>query len=116
MKMQELTQIPWLKKEIQMEEGRLENTGADRREKGGAAGQLPGRQRLLIRQRRERCEAELARLEQYISAIDDSMTRQIFVYRFACGMSWLQVANILGGGNTADGVKKRCQRWMAAHP
>jgi hypothetical protein len=55
---------------------------------------------------------EKARLERWIDQIPDSLTRQIFRYRFAEGMSWGDVAVQIGGGNTVDGVKKRCYRYL----
>ena len=103
----DLAQIFWLKREIRMEEGRIRQM---ERTQGDAA--------VLerIRNRQNRSAAQLLALESYIDGIDDSFTRQIFVYRYACGMNWQEVARAVGGGNTADGVKKRCQRWLAAHP
>ena len=103
----DLAQLFWLKREIRMEEGRIRQM---ERTQGDAA--------VLerIRNRQARSAAQLLALESYIDGIDDSFTRQIFVYRYACGMNWQEVARAMGGGNTADGVKKRCQRWLAAHP
>ncbi len=109
MKNSELTQLYWLKKEIRLEEGRLRELDM---EGGREADALWYR----IYRRKERCAAQVMEMEGYIDSIDDSITRQIFVYRYAYGMNWVQIAHILGGGNTADGVKKRCQRWLAAHP
>ncbi|MBE6615906.1 MAG: hypothetical protein E7631_11470 [Ruminococcaceae bacterium] len=103
----DLTQLFWLKKEIHMEEGRMKQMKT-RGEMGAVLEQ--------IRNRQDRCTAQMLALEKYIDSIDDSFTRQIFVYRYACGMNWQEVARAIGGGNTADGVKKRCQRWLSAHP
>ncbi|MBQ7922369.1 MAG: hypothetical protein IJ325_07320 [Clostridia bacterium] len=110
-----LAQMVWLKKEILLEERRIREMEQENGE-SVQGGKTADRRRELIQKRRERCVAELTALEQYITSIDDSLTRQIFVYRYAYGMNWLEVAGALGGGNTADGVKKRCQRWLAAHP
>jgi len=41
-------------------------------------------------------------LERYIAGIDDSLIQQIFTLRFINRLSWQQVANRIGGGNTAD--------------
>ena len=68
-----------------------------------------------IRARMANCGRLQVELERYISNIDDSLTRQIFVYRYAQGMNWVQIANKLGGGNTWESVKKRCQRYIAKH-
>lgn len=59
---------------------------------------------------------ERARLERYIAGIDDSMTRQIFSCRFVDGLSWNAVADALGGGNTDESVKKTCYRYLLRHP
>ena len=61
------------------------------------------------------CIKELNRLEDYIESIDDSFTRQIFELRYQYGMNWIEVAHAMGGGNTPDGVKKRCQRYIRKH-
>lgn len=70
--------------------------------------------RALIAERQARCVLERDRLEQYIQEIPDSLTRAVFELRFAECLSWPQVADSLGGGNTAEGVKKRCYRYLRA--
>lgn len=55
---------------------------------------------------------ERRRIERYIADIPDSLTRQIFTLRFVDGLSWLQVANKIGGDNTEDSVKKTCYRYI----
>ena len=62
-----------------------------------------------------RREAEVARQEvaEYIAGIDDDYTRLIFRLRFLHGLSWGEVAGIVGGRNTADGVKKVCYRFLS---
>ena len=52
--------------------------------------------RALLTERRLRCLDELARLYAYIEAIDDSLIRQIFTYRYVDGLTWQQVARALG--------------------
>lgn len=68
--------------------------------------------RNILDKRRKRLEFEKLRLENYISTIPDSLTRQIFVYRFVNGLPWEQVAACIGGNNTADSVKKCCYRYL----
>ena len=58
------------------------------------------------------CIHERNRLERYIAEIPDSLTRQVFEYRFADCMRWEQVAACIGDGNTADRVKKICYRYL----
>ena len=69
---------------------------------------------ITIATKQIQCIRERARLLRYIRSIKDSLTRSIFELRFVCGMSWKQVADSLGGGNTVDGVKKRCYRYLRA--
>ncbi|MGN0363681.1 MAG: hypothetical protein ACI4ET_12660 [Bilifractor sp.] len=59
---------------------------------------------------------ERARLERYIGSIEDTLTQQIFSLRFVDCLDWVQVAEALGGHNTAEGVKKRCYRYLDSHP
>ena len=60
-------------------------------------------------------EAELAYLRGYIAKIDDALTRRIFELRYIDGCSWAQVARRIGGGNTAESVRKRHNRYIRAH-
>ena len=55
---------------------------------------------------------EYNRLLRYISTIDDSQTRQIFMLHFVDGLGWRQVAFSMGGGNTEETVKKICYRFI----
>lgn len=68
----------------------------------------------IIAARQIQCIHERARLERWISAIPDSLTRQIFHLRFVSGLPWLQVALSIGGGNTEAGVKMTCYRYLKA--
>ena len=58
------------------------------------------------------CYHQRSRIERYISQIQDSLTRQIFTLRFVEDFNWSKVAFIIGGGNSADSVKKRCFRYI----
>ena len=51
-------------------------------------------------------------LERYIADIPDSVTRQIFEYRFANCLPWEQVAACMGGDNKGESVRKRCYRYL----
>lgn len=66
----------------------------------------------IIAARRIQCIHERARLERWISEIPDSLTRQIFLYRFADCLSWVQVATRIGGGNNAGNVSERCYSYL----
>ena len=66
----------------------------------------------IIAAKQIQCIHERQRLERYIATIPDSVTRSIFELRFANCLPWQQVAASIGGGNTTDGVKKRCYRYL----
>ena len=52
------------------------------------------------------------RLLRYIETIDDSLVRQIMTYRYIDLMTWNDVADTIGGGNTEDSVKKKVYRFL----
>ena len=60
-------------------------------------------------------ETELAYLRRYIASIDDALTRRIFELRYIGRYSWAQVARKIGGGNTAEAVRKRHNRYLRQH-
>lgn len=66
----------------------------------------------IIAARQIQCIHERARLERWISAIPDSLTRQIFQARFVDGKTWAQVAQTVGGDITESGVKMICHRYL----
>ncbi len=49
-------------------------------------------------------------IAEYVNTLDDSLERQIVFYRCIKCMPWIKVAHKIGGGNTADGVRKRFDR------
>lgn len=63
-----------------------------------------------------RREQERARLEQYITSIPDSLTRQIFMQRFMQCKSWNEIADSTGKEITEDSVKKKCYRYIKNNP
>lgn len=60
----------------------------------------------------KRCFYELNRLNRYISSIEDSHIRQIFQLRYVNGLSWQEVADCMGGNNTAVGVRVAHYRYL----
>lgn len=56
--------------------------------------------------------AEEGDISAWISGIDDPLTRQIFRLRFLCGLPWADVAQTVGGRNTASSVKMVCSRYL----
>ena len=60
----------------------------------------------------QRCAEEKKKLEKYIGGIKDDQTRMIFRLRFIHCMTWTQVAEAIGGRNTANSVKLICHRYL----
>lgn len=73
----------------------------------------------LIEAQIERLRREARSLETeingFISGIPDFQTRAIFKLHFLGGFTWAWVACTVGGGNSADTIKKRCYRYLDAH-
>lgn len=128
MTLRELSQLYWLKKEIAADRQRLAElwaraaaagrrldgmprTGGHGDPTGALAARIADCQAVLDKKYR-RCLEEQHRLEGYIAAIPDSLTRQVFTLRFVEGCDWGQVARTLGGKNTPEGVKKRAYRYL----
>lgn len=68
--------------------------------------------RAVIEAKYRRCLAEQQRLEAYIAGIEDSFVRQIFTCRFVEGLSWRQVADKVGGKNSAGNLYKMAYRFV----
>lgn len=49
---------------------------------------------------------------EFIKEIDDSLVRQIISLRYVSGLTWEQVAENIGGNNTADSVRKVAERFL----
>lgn len=60
----------------------------------------------------KKCFFELNRLNRFINTIGDSQMRMIFALRYINGLSWLQISFSIGGGNTADSVRKAHDRFL----
>ena len=61
------------------------------------------------------CLLEYRRLQRFIALIDDSLIRQILTGRYVDGKNWAQVALQVGGGNTADSVRKAADRFLKTY-
>lgn len=129
MTLRELSQLFYLNREIEMDKQRLLELqeralpGAQRlstdSNSGGGTSDIVGScaaeiadLKSIIEEKYQRCLYERSRLEQYISGIEDSRLRQIFIHRFVEGLSWRQVADRVGGGNTGDGCRKAVIRYV----
>lgn len=130
MTIRELSQLYWLKREIQEEQWRLDelmskatstvstNSGDAGRPSGhsdkvGRYASAIADLQSTIGRRLDECVEERRRLEAYIASIDDSLLRQIFTLRFVDGLTWGKVARRIGGGNTSDSVRKQVYRYIS---
>lgn len=130
MTLNELSQLYWLNREIEMDQERL----AELEQKASSVSSpnlsgVPGGSnyfsskieryvadivdlQMIILSKQQQCIHERNRLERYISTIPDSLTRQIFTLRFVNGLPWSQVAAHIGGNNTEASVKMTCYRYI----
>ena len=131
MTLRELSQLYWLNREITHDQKRLKELEqlayAPRGSKLDGMPHMSGYGDALarsvadladlreaIRQKQARCIVERRRLEAYIAGIEDSLTRDIFTYRFVDGLTWDDVAAHIGH-SSEDAVKKTCYRYLRDH-
>ena len=65
--------------------------------------------------RRNKLQRQRRKVERYVDGIEDSLTRRIFRMRYIEGEvrpSWQWIAFKVGGGNSADGTRKRHDRFL----
>ena len=123
-----LSQLYWLSREIEEDKRKLAEleTAAE----GGAAkitgmphvsgnGRSLENYAVLIAEQRELIDTKIRqtiilynRINRYIATVPDSLMRQILTLRYVNGMSWVQVAMSIGGGNTADSVRMAHDRFL----
>lgn len=66
----------------------------------------------LLEHRLESCRQQLCCLERYIASVEDSRVRQILTLRYEQGLSWVQVAQRMGGGNSESCVRMTVCRFL----
>ena len=132
MTLKELSQLYYLNREIEMDQARLDALRAKASAPGspnydGMPKSPVYENRLeryiadivdlenIINLKIQQCIIERKRLERYISEIPDSLTRQIFTLRFVNGLTWVQTAFSVGGGNNEDSVRQRVYRYLKAN-
>lgn len=55
---------------------------------------------------------KLNEVHEFLSTIEDSITRRIVTYRVVDGLTWEEVAMRMGGSNNENNVKKTYQRYI----
>lgn len=69
-----------------------------------------------FKSRIEELEAEIAedekKIEAWISTVSPDWVRLVFRLRFIHGLQWKEVAYMLGGNYTEDGVRQMCYRYL----
>lgn len=61
---------------------------------------------------RKELDREEAKLNRFISTIEDDQTRTIFRLRFLRCLTWGEVAAVVGGRNSENSVKCICYRYL----
>lgn len=72
---------------------------------------------LILRKKRwseteEKLDKQISEIEEYLNSIDDSQMRRMIKYKYIEELSWQQVAERMGGGNTADGCRMAVDRYL----
>lgn len=129
MTLKELSQLYYLRREIEMDLRRLEALRAEASSPGSPVfdgmPKSPSYENRLERYTAEivdleaiisakitLCRHERNCLERYIADIPDSNLRMIFTLRFVEGLSWVRLAFRIGGNCTADGARMACNRYI----
>lgn len=121
----ELSQIYYINREIEMWQRELENItnlqspNLDGMPKSAAPGDSTGQKALRAAQISETIDGLLAELQvkrrevyDYIATLEDSMMRQIIMYRCLSLCTWEEVAAYVGGRNTGESVRKMYDRYF----
>lgn len=124
----ELSELYWLNREIEEEQRKLKElevaatnctakiTGLPHvsgvHDKIGDLGILIAEQKDLIELKIRQSIIEYNRLNRYITSVSDIQMRIILSLRYVNGLTWQQIADNIGGGNTADGIRKKHDRFL----
>lgn len=126
----ELKQIYYINKEIQMWQRELEKIRSQGLVKSPTISDMPkGGQKFdisdyvsaiadyeaVIRGLIAKVQIQRKKIIEYIEGVDDSLMKQIIFYRCVSCMTWQEVADAVGGNNTENSVKKAYSRFLAVH-
>ncbi len=65
-----------------------------------------------IRKKSAECARLQSEINEFIDGIDDSLTRQVFYFRYVKCLPWQKVAAMTGGIIGMDGVRKVAERYI----
>lgn len=111
----ELMQCFYLNREIMNDTEELVSMKIRVRDESGFGSddeeQIKCREKRIVEKIR-RCTQIKDEIEKFINSIDDSLTRQIFYYRYVKCMTWKKVSYMTGGYNSDEGVRKIAERYL----
>ncbi len=126
---QELSQLYYLNREIELLKKRIEELECIAASTTGRITGLPhasgitdktGKYAVELAELKEmlevslkKCFYELKRLYRFVEGIEDSQMRMILSLRYINGLSWNQVAVSIGGGNTEKGIQMMANRFLS---
>lgn len=123
----DLSQLYYLKREIRSDEQRLADLeaaatkitssmsgmpGSGKRSDKTALGAEIADLKKIIHSKNEMCIAHYNRIMRFVAELDDSFMRQIITYRHLDLMSWRNIAQKIGGGNSEDGIRMAYNRFL----
>lgn len=130
---QELKQVRYLKREIRLLQEQItaveaeivtdKVTGSDPEhpwtDRAFIIRGLPGERNEKLLRLRDRLERRMndlqdlrAEIFEWVEGIEDSLLRQVIILRHVNGLGWRQVAREIGGGNTAESIRKLHDRYF----
>lgn len=60
----------------------------------------------------KRCQELKKKIEDFVNSIEDSLTRQVFYYRYIKCMTWRKVSTMLGGYLSETGARMISERYL----
>lgn len=119
--LKELSQLFYLNKEIEKDEERLQAL-REKLKRYQRHGQCSSELKMLIHEQQElisakqkRAYIEQNRLYRFINSVEDSLMRQILIYRFVNGKTWQEVARCIGEYDESY-VRRKCMTFLQNLP
>lgn len=66
----------------------------------------------IIQSKQTMCIAMYNKIMRFVACIDDSLIRQIIMHRHLDMMTWRDIAQKIGGGNSEDGLRMMYERYL----